>query len=60
MLSFKSKTAVVTRGGGVLYSTIAEALAAKGFKVAIFDLKREAAQSVAHKINKTGGEVNWN
>lgn len=50
-------TAVVTGGGGVLCSTIAHALAESGAKVAIADLRMEAAETVAAAINKNGGEA---
>lgn len=51
------KIAVITGGGGVLCSTLAQALAEQGAKVAILDLKAENAQAVADKINKNGGEA---
>ena len=38
------KTVVVTGAGGVLCSTLAEALAKEGHKIAVLDLKREAAE----------------
>ena len=47
--------AVVTGGGGVLCGTIASELAASGAKVAIADLKLEAAEALATKINAAGG-----
>ncbi|MBO5724547.1 MAG: SDR family oxidoreductase [Lentisphaeria bacterium] len=49
------KTAVVTGGGGVLCSTMAATLAACGAKVAILDLKKEAADAAAEKIIAEGG-----
>lgn len=54
-IDLKGKVAVVTGGGGVLCSGFAEALAACGAKVAVCDLKLEAAQAVADKINSDGG-----
>ncbi len=51
----KNKVAVVTGGGGVLCGMFAEALGACGAKVAILDLRLEAAESVADKIRKEGG-----
>ena len=54
-VDLKGKTAVVTGGGGILCSCMAETLAACGAKVAILDLKLEAAQKVADKINADGG-----
>jgi NAD(P)-dependent dehydrogenase (short-subunit alcohol dehydrogenase family) len=52
---FKDKVAVLTGAGGVLCSTMAEYLAANGAKVAVLDLKPEAAKEVADRINKNGG-----
>ena len=50
-----SKVIVVTGAGGVLCSTLAEALAEEGHKLAILDLKEEAATRVAQKITAAGG-----
>ena len=43
----ENKVVVVTGGGGVLCSTLAEALAKQGAKLAILDLNLEAAKTVA-------------
>lgn len=51
----KGKTAIVTGGGGVLGGAFAKAIASCGAKVAILDLKEEAALKVADEINKEGG-----
>ena len=51
------KVAVVTGGGGILCSVMAEALAKSGAKVAILDLREENAQKVAEKINAAGGKA---
>ena len=51
------KVAVVTGGGGILCSVMAEALAANGAKVAILDLREENAKKVAEKINAAGGKA---
>ena len=51
------KVAVVTGGGGILCSVMAEALAANGAKVAILDLREENAKKVADKINAAGGKA---
>ncbi len=51
------KTAVVTGGGGILCSVMAEALATAGAKVAILDLREENAVKVADKINAAGGQA---
>ncbi len=49
------KVAVVTGGGGVLCSGFSKTLAAAGAKVAVCDLRAEAAQAVADEINAAGG-----
>jgi NAD(P)-dependent dehydrogenase (short-subunit alcohol dehydrogenase family) len=51
------KTAVVTGGGGILCSVMAKSLAKAGAKVAIIDLKLDAAQKVADEIIAEGGEA---
>jgi len=50
-------TAVITGGGGVLCSGIAEHLAAGGMAVAVLDLDRNAAQRVADGIRRAGGRA---
>lgn len=54
-IDLSGKVAVVTGAGGVLCSSFAEALAECGAKVAVLDLRLEAAQSVADRINANGG-----
>ena len=49
------KVAVVTGGGGVLCSGFSKTLAAAGAKVAVCDLRKEAAQAVADEIVAAGG-----
>ena len=49
------EVAVVTGAGGVLCSGFAKALAECGAKVAVADLRVEAAQAVADEINAAGG-----
>lgn len=51
------KTIVLTGAGGVLCSTLAKALAKEGNKIAVLDLKTEAAQEVANEINLAGGKA---
>lgn len=51
----KGQVVVITGGGGVLCSTIAKEYAKRGAKVAVTDLKLEAAQAVADEIVKDGG-----
>ena len=56
-IDLKNKVAVITGAGGVLCSIFAEAIAACGAKVALLDLNETAAESVADKIRKNGGEA---
>ena len=56
-VNLKDKVAVVTGGGGVLCSIMAEAIAECGAKVAILDLKKDAADAVAAKITAAGGKA---
>ncbi|WP_066218914.1 SDR family oxidoreductase [Formosa haliotis] len=50
-----SKVVVLTGAGGVLCSTLAKALAEQGHKIAVLDLKLEAAEQVAKEIEAAGG-----
>jgi len=50
-----SKVIVLTGAGGVLCSTLAKALAKEGHKVAVLDLRIDAAYKVADEINNEGG-----
>jgi NAD(P)-dependent dehydrogenase (short-subunit alcohol dehydrogenase family) len=54
---FSNKVAVITGGGGVLCSTMAVALAERGVKVAVLDLKIENAEKVVNRITKQGGKA---
>ena len=54
-IDLKGKTAVVTGGGGVLCAYFSKALAACGAKVAVLDLRLDAAQKVADEITAEGG-----
>lgn len=53
--SLKGKVAVITGAGGVLCSGFAKTLAKQGVKVAVLDLREEAAQAVADEITAEGG-----
>ncbi len=53
--NLRNKVAVITGGGGVLCSAFAKDLAAQGAKVAVLDLREEAAQTVVDEINAAGG-----
>lgn len=50
-----SKIVVLTGAGGVLCSTLAVALAKQGHKIAVLDLKKDAAGLVVKKIKSEGG-----
>ena len=54
-VDLSGKVALVTGGGGVLCSEFARALAANGAKVAVCDLRAEAAEKVVEEIKKDGG-----
>jgi len=54
-IDLKNQVAVITGGGGILCSVMAKAMAECGAKVAILDLRPEAAQKCADEITKTGG-----
>ncbi len=51
------KTAAVTGGGGILCGAMASALARCGAKVAVLDLREEAAAKVASDITQAGGKA---
>ena len=55
-VDLEGKVAVVTGGGGILCSVMAKALAKAGAKVAILDLKLDAAQKVADAVGVTVSE----
>lgn len=54
-IDLNGKVAVVTGAGGILCSSMAEALAECGAKVALLDLNEEAAKQSAEKITAQGG-----
>lgn len=54
---FRGKVAVVTGGGGVLGSAVAEALAREGASIAILDIRGEEAEAVASRIRAEGGRA---
>ncbi len=53
-IDLSGKTVVITGAGGVLCSSFAEALAQTGAKIALLDLRFDAADAVAEKIRKNG------
>jgi len=56
-MNLSGKTAVVTGAGGVLCSSMAQALAECGASVALLDLNRETAEEQAEKIFEEGGKA---
>ena len=57
MFDLSGKVIAVTGAAGVLYGCIAGALAACGAKIAVLDLREDAAKAVADDIVKNGGEA---
>ena len=53
--NLKNRVAVITGGGGVLCSGFAKDLAKFGVKVAVLDLREDAAQKVVDEIKADGG-----
>lgn len=56
-VDLSDQTAAVTGGGGVLCGDMARALAEAGARVAIMDLRPEAAEKVAAGIRQAGGKA---
>lgn len=56
-VDLSGKVALVTGGGGVLCGYMARALAANGAAIAVADLRKEAATSVANEIITAGGKA---
>ena len=54
-MEYNGKTVVITGGGGILCGNFARYMASLGAKVAILDLKKEAADAVANEIVAAGG-----
>lgn len=57
LFGLSGKVAVITGGGGVLCGAMAKALAQHGARVAVLDLREEAAQKVADEITASGGKA---
>jgi NAD(P)-dependent dehydrogenase (short-subunit alcohol dehydrogenase family) len=57
MAHLEGKVAVVTGAGGVLCSVMSKALAEHGARVALLDVKVDAAERVAEEIRGQGGEA---
>lgn len=52
-----NKTIVLTGAGGVLCGILAKALAKQGHRIAVLDLRKEAADSIANEIKADGGRA---
>ena len=55
--NLSEKTAAITGGGGILCGAMARALADCGARVAVLDLREEAAAKVANDICSRGGQA---
>ena len=57
MFSPAGRVAAITGGGGILCGTMAKTLGELGGKVAVMDIRKEAAQAVVDEITKAGGKA---
>jgi len=57
LFSVRDKVVAVTGAAGVIYSSIARGLAARGARVALLDLLADKAGEVAKQVNADGGEA---
>jgi NAD(P)-dependent dehydrogenase (short-subunit alcohol dehydrogenase family) len=57
LFGVKDKVVAITGAAGVIYSTVARALAANGAKVAVMDLLADKAEEVAAGIRRAGGRA---
>jgi NAD(P)-dependent dehydrogenase (short-subunit alcohol dehydrogenase family) len=57
LFDITGKVVAITGAAGVIYSTMAKGLAARGAKVALLDLLADKAQEVADEIKQAGGEA---
>ena len=57
LFSVEGKVIVLTGGGGVLCGAMARGLARLGARVALVDIRPEAAEQVARDVNDAGGEA---
>jgi NAD(P)-dependent dehydrogenase (short-subunit alcohol dehydrogenase family) len=55
MSTFNGRVAIVTGGGSGLGEAIGKAIAAKGGRVVLTDIKEEGAERVASEIKRGGG-----
>lgn len=57
LFSIEGQVIVITGGGGILCGTAARGLARLGARLALLDIRPEAAQAVADEIQAAGGEA---
>ncbi|MBP7935516.1 MAG: SDR family oxidoreductase [Phycisphaerae bacterium] len=57
LFDLSGKSVAITGGGGVLCGGLAECLAERGMRVAVMDLKVEAAEAVVASIAQKGGKA---
>ncbi len=57
LFDVSGKVIVITGAGGILCGDIAKALAERGAKIAVLDIRKEASDSIADEINREGGEA---
>jgi NAD(P)-dependent dehydrogenase (short-subunit alcohol dehydrogenase family) len=57
LFDLQGRVAVITGGGGVLCSAMARALGRLGVRLAVLDLRLEAAGAVASEVNERGGRA---
>ena len=57
LFGLDGKVAVVTGAAGVLYGAIAKALGRLGVKLAILDIREDAAKAAAAEISNAGGDA---
>lgn len=57
LFCLQDKTVAITGGGGVLCGELARYLAACGMRVAVLDLKADAAEAVVASITQSGGKA---
>jgi len=55
LFGVQGRVAAITGGGGILCGTMGKALADLGVKVALMDIRKEAAQKIVDEITAAGG-----
>ena len=57
LFDLKGQVAAITAGGGVLCGGMSKILAERGVKVAVIDLRLDAAEKIVQEIRAAGGEA---